>query len=101
MRMKDYVSALQSHQQALNIRLKLHGDEHPDTAESYHSIGITQHEMNDYVSALQSHQQALNIRLKLHGDEHPDTAQSYHSIGITQHRDERVPISTAIKSAST
>ena len=57
--------------------------------------------MKDYVSALQSQQQALNITLKLHGDEHPDTAQSYYSIGITQHEDERLRISTAIKTAST
>ena len=72
--MKDYKSALQSHQRALNIRLKLHGDVHPDIADSYIAIGVTQREMKDYVSALQSNQQALNIRLKLHGDEHPDCA---------------------------
>ena len=47
--MKDYISALQSKQQALNIRLKLHGDEHPDTAQSYYSIGVTQQKMKDYV----------------------------------------------------
>ena len=82
--MKDYVSALQSYQQSLNIRLKIHGDEHPDTANSYHNIGEIQYKMKDYVSALQSHQQSLNIRLKLHGDEHPDTASSYYEIGQTQ-----------------
>ena len=82
--MKNYESALQSHQQALDIRLKLHGDEHQDTAQSYYSIGVTQHEMKDYPSAFQSHEQALNIRLKIHGDEHPDTANSYHNIGGIQ-----------------
>ena len=75
--MNDYEPALKSHQRALNIRLKLHGDEHPNTANSYYSIGLTQYHMDDYDSALKSHQQALNkltlnIRLKLHGDEHPE-----------------------------
>ena len=72
--MNDYDSALKSHQQALNIRLQLHGDKHTDTANSYYSIGLTQYNMRDYDSALKSHQQSLNIRLKLHGDEHPNTA---------------------------
>ena len=67
--MKDYKPALKSHQQALSIRLKLHGDEHTDTAHSYYWIGVTQYEMKDYEPALKSHQQALSIRFKLHGDE--------------------------------
>ena len=84
--MKDYDSALKSHQQELAIRLKVHGDEHTDTAWSYYRIGLTQRQMEDYDSALKSHQQALNIRLKLHGDEHIDTAGSYYRIGITQYK---------------
>ena len=84
-KMKNYKSVMQSYQKALTISLNLYGEEHPDTARSYHNIGEKQCEMKEYVSALQSHQQALNIRLKLHGDEHPDTARSYYSIGITQY----------------
>ena len=83
--MKNYESALQSHQQALNIRLKLHGEQDPDTASCYHNIGRTQHKMKDYPSALQSHQQALNISLKLRGDEHPDTARILNEIWRTQY----------------
>ena len=50
--MKDYKSALESHQHALQIRLKLFGEDHSDTALSYNSIGVTQCEMKDYKSAL-------------------------------------------------
>ena len=32
----DYTSALQSHQQALDVRRKLFGEENGDTADSYH-----------------------------------------------------------------
>jgi hypothetical protein len=51
--MKDYKTALVSHQHALQIRLKLFAEDHPDTARSYDSIGITQDNMRDYKSALE------------------------------------------------
>ena len=31
------------------------------TAESYHSLGITQHSLGDFTSALQSKQRALDV----------------------------------------
>ena len=83
--MNHYESALKSHQQALSIRLKLHGDEHTDTAYSYYCIGLTQYKMKEYEPAVKSHQQALHISLKLHGDEHADTAYIYNYIGLTQY----------------
>ena len=60
-------SALQSKQCALDIRLKLSGEQHSSTADSYHSLGVTQHEQGDVSSALQSKQRALDINLKLFG----------------------------------
>lgn len=51
----------------------LSGEEHPNAAQSYFSIGVTQH-AGDVLSALQSVQRALDIRVKLFGKEHPDTA---------------------------
>jgi tetratricopeptide (TPR) repeat protein len=81
--MEGYKLALMSYQHALQIRLKLFGERHPDTARSYYCIGITQHEMEDYKLALELHQHALQIRLKLFGKSHPDTAQSYYSNAVT------------------
>ena len=100
--MKEYESALQSYQQALMIILKLHGKEHPDTAKSYHFIGMAQLEMKDYELALQSYQQALNITLKLHGELGTSRNRKY----LPSHwhytaEDERIRISSAIISAST
>ena len=40
--MHDYSAALQSHQRALAIRLKLFGEEHAKTADSYRQVKITQ-----------------------------------------------------------
>ena len=82
---RKYSEALESTKRALAITLKLLGEQHSETADSYHSLGITQHLLEDYTSATESHKRALAIRLKLFGEEHPDTADSYHSLGITQH----------------
>ena len=40
-------------QHALDGRRKLFEDEHAQTADSYYSLGVTQHYLGDYTSALQ------------------------------------------------
>ena len=65
------------------MRVKLFGEEHPDTAECYLFLGVTQHASGDVSSALQSFQHALDINSKLFGEEHPDTAECYFSLGLT------------------
>ena len=82
--MKDYKAALQSHQRALEIRIKLFGDEHERTADSYRELGVTQLQMRDYKAAHQSEQHAIVIRIKLFEDEHERTADSYRSLRVTQ-----------------
>ena len=79
------MSALQPKQRALDIRMKLFEEEHPEEAKSYFDLGVAQHASEDFFSALQSKQRALDIRVKLFGEEHSDTAQSYFSLGVTQH----------------
>ena len=66
------------------IRIKVFGEEHERTADSYRQLGLTQYEMHDYPSALQSHQRALAIRIKVFGEEHKRTADSYRQLGVTQ-----------------
>ena len=46
------------------MRIKLFGEEHESTADSYRELGVTQHQMKDYKAALQSKQRALAIRIK-------------------------------------
>ena len=45
--MHDYRAALQSHQRAFTIRLKLFGEDHESTAVSYRELGETQSKVND------------------------------------------------------
>ena len=60
--LRDFTLALQSHQHALDVKRKLFREEHANTADSYHSLGITQHEHADYTSALRSKQHGLDVR---------------------------------------
>ena len=62
--MYDYSAALQYEKRALTIRVKLFGQEHESTADSYRELRVTQSNMHDYSAALQSHQRALAIHLK-------------------------------------
>ena len=76
---------LRNCQTALEQCRKRFGDEHSSTADSYHLLGNTQHNLGDLSSALESKQRALDIRRALFGEEHLTTADSYHSLGVTQH----------------
>ena len=44
--MHDYTSALQSHHRALAISIKLFGEEHESTADSYRQLATTQINMH-------------------------------------------------------
>ena len=78
----NFFSALQSTQRSLNIRRKfLEKNTQAHAADSYHSLGGTQHEQGDLSLALQSKQRALDIRDKRFGEEDSSTADSYHSLG--------------------
>ena len=65
--MDDYKAALHSHQRALAICIKLLGEEHESTADSYRNLGVTEHATHDYKAALQSRKRPLAIRIELFG----------------------------------
>ena len=95
--MHNYSEAQTSEQRALEIRVRLFGDEHQSTADSYHFLGDTQRAQGDLSSALQSTKRALDIKRKSLGEEHSSTAESYHSLGLTQHAQGDFP--SALQSA--
>ena len=61
----DFKAALESNKHALEIRLKLFGEDHASTADSYHVLGVTHHSLGDFKAALDSRKHALEIHLKL------------------------------------
>ncbi|KAL9950378.1 hypothetical protein ACROYT_G042866 [Oculina patagonica] len=77
----EYISVLEPKK---HIRRKLFGEEHSETADSYLSVGATQHPVEDYNSALEFKKGALEIRRKLFG-EHPLTTNNNHEVRVTQH----------------
>jgi tetratricopeptide (TPR) repeat protein len=77
----DYQSARPYFEQALAIRKKVLGEEHPDTASSLNNLGGLLDSMGDYQGARPFYEQALAIRKKVLGEEHPDTASSLNNLG--------------------
>jgi CHAT domain-containing protein len=78
--MGAYAKAEPLYQQALEIRQKTLGPEHPDTANSLSNLGGLYREMGNYARAEPLFQQALEIRQKTLGPEHPDTANSLNDL---------------------
>ena len=77
----NYTKALECHNKALAIRLKVLGENHPDTATSYNNIGAVYYNQGNYAKALEYYNKALAIELKVLGETHPSTATSYNNIG--------------------
>ena len=74
--MGDYKAAEPYFKQALEIRKKALGGEHPDNAESLNNLGILYAEMGDYKAAESYYKLALEIYKKALGEGHPDYAMS-------------------------
>ncbi|MBW4594736.1 MAG: tetratricopeptide repeat protein [Brasilonema angustatum HA4187-MV1] len=66
--------------QALQIRLKVLGEEHPDTASSFNNLAGLYEFQGRYDEAEPLYNQALQIRLKVLGAEHPHTASSFNNL---------------------
>ena len=77
-------AALDSLQQALDICLKLFGEDHARTADSYHGISVTLHSLGDFKAAQDFKQRALEIRRKLSGEKYTSNADSYNILGATR-----------------
>jgi len=77
----DYNNALKLLERIKDIREKVLGKEHTDTAATYNSIGKVYYRQRDYFHALEWSQKALDIRETVLGVEHPYTAENYNNIG--------------------
>jgi len=61
------MGALEMYNQGLAIREKVYGKEHPDTAESYNTIGLLMQAMGNNVGALEMlKNQGLTINEKVY-----------------------------------
>lgn len=78
----DYDKAIECGDRSLEIRLKVLGPDHPDTASSFNNIGLVYNLKGDYEKAFEYFERCLAIRLKIFGTDHEDTATSYNNIGL-------------------
>jgi CHAT domain-containing protein/Tfp pilus assembly protein PilF len=78
-----YQEAVPLAQQALKIREKVLGPEHPDTAHSLNNLAMTYHQLGAYEKALPLLQRALEIKEKTFGPDHPETAYSINQLAMT------------------
>ena len=70
-------------QQALALRIKAYGPEHPEVAESYNSLGRALYLATRDKESMGPLTRALEIWEKTLGPDHPDTAQALYNLGNT------------------
>jgi CHAT domain-containing protein/tetratricopeptide (TPR) repeat protein len=75
-----YRDAERSCREALEIRRKVLGEEHPDTAASYNNVAVCLQDQGQHGKALPLYEKALTIRRKVLGEEHPSTGTSYNNV---------------------
>ena len=78
----DYKSAEQLYKQALEIRKKALGEEHPGVGTSSFNLGVLYYKIGDYKSAEPYYKSALDIYKRTLGEEHPSYASSLNNLGI-------------------
>ena len=71
-----YPEALQYYNKSLEIKIKVHGQDHPDTAKTHLNMGACYGEMGDSDKELKCYEYALPIFEKSHGPEHPLVANT-------------------------
>ena len=74
--------ALRILDKAKEIREKVLGSQHPDTALIYNNIGAVYSDLGQYSKAIEYHEKAAVIRERVLEADHPDLAFSYNNIGV-------------------
>ena len=77
-----YERAEPLYKKALDIRERVLGAGHPDTAGSYNNLALLYESQGRYDEAEPLYKKALDIRERVLGAEHPDTASSYNNLAL-------------------
>lgn len=77
-----YGEAETLYKEALAMRRRLFGDEHPDIAHSFNNLALLYDNQGRYGEAEPLLQEALAMRKRLFGDEHRDVAQSLSNLAV-------------------
>jgi len=77
----NYDKAIENHEKSLSVRLKVHGDQHSSTGESFNNLGILLSDNGNFDKSMEYLEKSLSINLKVHGNQHPLTAITYNNLG--------------------
>ena len=81
----DYEKALEYNGKALDVRERVLGSGHPDTAATYNNMAVVYQEQGDYEKALKYYGKALDVKERTLGSDHPSTATTYNNMaGVYQ-----------------
>ena len=84
----DYPTAVRLYSKALDIRERILGTEHPDTAITSSGIALSYTKLGNYETALEIYERVLLFQESTLGTEHPDTAATYNNIAYVYARQE-------------
>ena len=68
--------------QAVDIRRRVLGPEHPDTLRTMASLGVNSFDQGRYAEAEKTLRETLDVRRRVLGPDHPDTLQSMNDLGL-------------------
>lgn len=77
----DAYKAIEYYEKALEIDLKVFGDQHPKIAIRYNNLGGAYRGLGDALKAIKYYEKALEIDLNVFGDQHPSVAIRYNNLG--------------------
>ena len=78
---RNYDKAIECFEKSLSVSLKINGDQHSLTSESFNNLGLMWATKCEYDKALKYYEKSLVIRLKIFGDQHSSTGESYNNLG--------------------
>ncbi len=81
----DYAAARPLLEEALAIRRRVLGADHPSTANSLSALGSLDYVQGKYQDGRLHHEEALAIQRRLLGPDHPDTVASLSNLGVSHY----------------
>ena len=77
-----YAEAERMYRQALELKKKVLGQEHPSTLDSMDNLALVLRRQGKYEEAERMHRQALELYTKVLGQEHPSTLDSMNNLAL-------------------
>ncbi len=96
----EYPAAAAMHEEALGLRRKLFGNEHPQVAASMHALANVLADQGQRLEGEAMHREALAMRIKLFGKSHVDVAESFSSLAmVLRHQGKKVEAESTARQA--